>query len=499
MDDEPKPVMTEVAAAGDGDELIEGFVGELKVPRDEILRTKGGGDLRVYDPLLRDDQVHACWQQRRRAVIAREWEVLPGGSGRDDRRAAKFVEEQLKAIRFDDVTLKALSGIFYGHLVAECLWTTDGPRIALDKIKVRRPHRFRFDRDGRLRLVTGLGKSEPMPARKFWTFKHGTDDDDDPYGLGLGHHLYWPVYFKRHGWRYWALYLEKYASPTALGKHPPGATEADKRTLLQALEAMQTDSAVLVPDGVVADLLQAQRSGSSDYASFREVMDAAIAKIVLSQTMTTDDGSSRAQAEVHADVKLEVVKADADLICESFADQVIDWLTAWNFPGAKRPQVWRAVEEPEDLKLRSERDKNIMALGFRPSEDYIRATYGDGWERSPEPAPESSQGATAADGPPLLQRRGATAPQAQPPTEFAETTAIDALGSDWEPVTGPMVAPIEREVEAATSFADLQERLDRLAAEGLEIDALAERLARTMFLGRAAGEAGAELEDLGDG
>jgi hypothetical protein len=47
-------------------------------------------------------------------------------------------------------------------------------------------------------------------------------------------------------------------------------------------------------------------------------MDECIAKVVLSQTMTTQDGSSLSQAQVHAGVKLEVVKSDADLLSDSF-------------------------------------------------------------------------------------------------------------------------------------------------------------------------------------
>ena len=41
------------------------------------------------------------------------------------------------------------------------------------------------------------------------------------------------------------------------------------------------------------ELIEAARSGTADYEALYERMDKAIAKVVLSQTMTTEDGASR--------------------------------------------------------------------------------------------------------------------------------------------------------------------------------------------------------------
>jgi phage gp29-like protein len=114
-------------------------------------------------------------------------------------------------------------------------------------------------------------------------------------------------------------------------------------------------------------------------------MDKAISKVVLSQTMTTDDGSSRSQAEVHKGVADWVVKSDADLLCESFNSGPLAWLVEFNFPGATPPRVWRNTEPPEDLYVRAERDEKITALGYEPTEQYIEETYGTGWIKKAEP------------------------------------------------------------------------------------------------------------------
>jgi hypothetical protein len=163
---------------------------------------------------------------------------------------------------------------------------------------------------------------------------------------------------------------------------------------------------------MTVELIEAARSGTADYEALYERMDKAISKVVLSQTMTTDDGSSRAQAQVHQGVADHVIKSDADLLCESFNRGPVRWLTAWKFPNAQPPRVWRHTEPAEDLQARAERDNKIFALGYAPTEQYIEETYGPGWEKKAEPElpPEDPKGPLPAEF-----------------TEFTEFTEISEL------------------------------------------------------------------------
>lgn len=479
-----RPIYEEIATSGDGEDITAGYVDELRRPRDEILRTRGGGSLAIYERLKRDDQVQSCFQQRVNAVVSREWFVEPGGPKRLDKKAAEFVEQQLRRIRFDNVTKKMLNGVFYGYGVAECMWAADGTQIVLDDVRVRRASRFRFGKDGTLRL---LAKGHPeglvMPDRKFWTFAAGADDDDDPYGRGLAYWLYWPVWFKRNGLKFWAIFMEKFAAPTAKGTVPKGATQEEREKLLAALRAITMDSALVVPEGTQAELLQAAKSSAGDYATFYRLMDAAIAKVVLSQTMTTDNGSSRAQAEVHEDVKLEVVKADADLICESFADQVVRWLVDWNFPGAAYPAVWRDVTEPEDLKARADRDKVIYDMGYTPTQEYVDETYGEGFllRQASPPAPPAGQ---------------LPAPTPAAPAAFAEgdderdavDDLVDQLDEVAAPAMGAWIDEVARVLDTSTSIPQAIERLEALYPD-LSLDDLAAAIGDAMTVADLSGRA----------
>lgn len=355
-----------------------GLPGGLLFPRDPVLQGRGG-DYSAYEEVLRDDQVASTFQQRRLAVTATEWGVQPGGDDRESRKAADFITETLTRLAWDSITDRMLYGIFYGYAMAECLWQRDGAQVALAEIKVRQQRRFGFDRQGRVVLLNGVGGGDPMPEHKFWHFRSGVSHDDDPYGLGLAHWLYWPVHFKRNGLKLWLIHLDKFGMPTAKGTYPLHATDEEKRKLLEAIKAIQTDAGIIVPEGMAVELLEAGRGGQVTYDTLLDRMNGAIAKVVLSQSMTTEAAGGQYKADVHKLVRNEVVKADADLICDSFNRSVARWLTRWNFPKARTPVVWRRVTDQPDLRSLAERDRILYQMGFQPSLGYVRQTYGGDW------------------------------------------------------------------------------------------------------------------------
>ncbi|NCJ06666.1 DUF935 family protein [Synechococcales cyanobacterium C] len=431
-----RPEVREIATTGDGRDITRPFIGPLLESQDKILWSKGGGNLEVYEKVLQDDQVYAVFQQRRLAVVSTEWDVLPGGDKRLDIKAADALRDNLKALYFDAICDRMLYGIFYGYAVGECLWGLTDGKVELVDVKVRKQRRFKFGREGDLRLLTMQQPvGETLPPRKFWYFATGADNSDDPYGIGLGHWLYWPVFFKRNGIKFWLIFLDKFGMPTGVGKYQPGATEDEKRKLLQAVQALQTDSGIILPEGMLIELLEASRSGTTDYAELLDKMDKAISKVVLGQTMTTDEGGSLAQSQTHLTVRQDIVKADSDLLCQSFNAGPARWLTDWNFPGAAYPQVWRRLNEEEDLNERVQRDQALYAMGWQIREEALPEIYGDDYERKPEevmPQPGAEAGAQ-----PSAEEEGEYNPDPFEPQDFSEWWNPDPFAPEFAQAKGP--------------------------------------------------------------
>lgn len=487
-----QPDYNVIATSRDGRDITKGFIHPelLQPPQDTVLQQRSAGDYALYREVLRDDQVQSCLQQRRDAMISREFVVDAGGNKRIDKKAADFIREMLTQIGFDHVSGKMHYGVYYGFAVGENIYVRDGQYVALDAIKVRDRRRFGFDGEQRLRLLTfehpnGL----LLPERKFWTFSTGADHDDEPYGLGLAHWLYWPVHFKKNGLTAWLKFLDKFATPSVLGKYPDDNTvSAEKRQqLLQACEDIQRDSAAVIPNSMTLDLLEVARNGAIDYATLFNSMQGIISKVILSQTMTTDNGSSRSQAEVHENVAKRVIKSDADLSCGSFNQQVVRWLCDWNFPEAAYPQVWRVMEDEEDVNQRAARETEIVGWGFKPTYKHVVDTYGGEWEQVEPPEPSTEENA---DKEAMAAESEAVTDEKKPltteTTDYAEphddaiSLAATKAASEWQDMMTPVMQPFLDLLQQVDDVPSFRQQLTTASVQ-MDMSVVTDHLTRLLF------------------
>lgn len=381
----------------DGWGVDERWLKQIAVNEDKVLGLEGySPDLQLYDGLLDDDIAMSALQQRQLDVISRDWIVEPGAPDAQSKAAADHLRENLKRIAWDEICTKMLFARWYGYSVGEAMWQigADG-KLELANVFVPNRGHFAFTNAGCL-VFRNPEKSEgePVPDRKFWTMKCGGTHDSQHYGVGLAHWCYWPIYFKRNVVKFWALFLEKFGMPTVVGKFPPGWENDEKKLndLLAALAAIGTDAAVTVPVGAEIESFEGSRSGSgaSSYNEFVDTMNAALTRVILSQTMTSEAGPAglgSSQADVQERKGLAIAQSDSDLLHESFNGSIAKWLTEWNFPGAAVPRVYRKLQDDEDLDTLAKRDAELDALGWQRTEKSFAETYGEGYERKPEPVP----------------------------------------------------------------------------------------------------------------
>lgn len=483
----------EIASISGGNDITRGYIGPLLQPTDSVLRTRSGGNLALYGQVYSDAQVKSVFGQRQLAVTKCDWKVEAASEDAVDVKAADWLRQELVRIAWDDVTTKMLFGVFYGYSVAEMIYEPYERTVRIAGIRVRDRRRFRFDEDAQLRLLTPTEMLYGIPAEKpyFWHFATGADNDDEPYGQGLAHWLYWPTLFKRQGIKFWLRFLDKFGSPTAVGRYDPQNTPPEERSkLLAAVAAVQNDAGLILPKGMEIELMEAARSGAADYNKLHDTMDATIAKVVLGQTASSQGTPGKlGNDELQGDVRRDLIKADADLVCESFNLGPVRWLTAWNFPTARPPRVYRDVEEPEDLKARSERDERIGRMGFKPKLTYVQQTYGGDWVEAPA-APVAIPGAAPTVSSPKDSATSFAAPVLRPDVGIAKTLvaqahldkAMDALPGDViTDALDPMLAPVIRAIQAGSSPEDAYEQLID-AAPDMDDAKLQERLARAMFV-----------------
>ncbi|WP_323790118.1 DUF935 domain-containing protein [Thalassovita sp.] len=348
-------------ASVDNDITIPFFSGVLQHADDTLIQQGGGKGLKIYDEIERDPHASAMLQKRKKTLVARVWEVQPGGDRPIDKEAADLVEEFLKGISFDQICEDLLDATLKGFAVSEIVWARDGSRIKPERLASDDQRRFVFDRDWKPRLLTWSEMFEGMvlPDRKFIVHRFGVKGNN-PYGLGLGSRLFWPVLFKREGVSFWLHFLEKFAGPTVVGKTPYGTMSDEQNKLLHTLVSARTASAITVPIGTDIEFLEASRSGSVSYEQFLAYWDRQISIGTTGETLTTqvgESGGNRALGEVHQEMLDLLVDSDGDLLSETLRDQLIRWIVEYNMPGAALPYVWRVRPKNEKAEAESRKTK----------------------------------------------------------------------------------------------------------------------------------------------
>lgn len=371
---------------------LGGTLGRRIANDDPLLAQHGGGNIELWRDIHDDERCFSCFQQRRLAVISRPWEVEAGGPDRKSKKAAEFLRYTINRVGWDRVCDRMLFGRWYGYAVAEAVYRIEpegdwAGLVGLERIDVPDRAWFGFDIEGRLRILDPLGiRDQEVPERKFWYFSAGGDHDFVSYGIGLAHWLFWPVFFKRQGLPFWLRFLERFGSPTVKGEVSEGHldTPEGRSKVMSILTELTGNSAVAIPDWMKVDVLDAARTGAGGYEMLIDRMDAAITRVVLSQTMTTDAGPAglgSGQANVHMDVREEITRSDSDLLHESFNRSIATWLTEFNFPGAKPPRVYRIMDDPDDLDTLADRDTTLEGLGWVRTEESFHEVFGEGYER----------------------------------------------------------------------------------------------------------------------
>lgn len=345
----------------DNDITIPFFTGVLQHADDTLIQQGGGKGLKIYDEIERDTHAGAMLQKRKKTLVARAWEVEPGGERPIDKEAAELVEEQLRALPFDRICEDLLDATLKGYAISEIVWERDGTRIRPARIVNDEQRRFVFDRKWQARLLTWSNMSEgiELPARKFLVHRVGVKGNN-PYGLGLGSRLFWPVLFKREGVTFWLHFLEKFAGPTIVGKTPYGTLTDEQNRLLRTLVSARTASAITVPIGTDIEFLEASRSGSVSYEQFLGYWDRQISICTTGETLTTQvdkGGGNRALGEVHQEMLDLLVDSDADLLTDTLREQLVSWIVDYNMPGAAVPSVWRVRPKNERAEAETRKEK----------------------------------------------------------------------------------------------------------------------------------------------
>ncbi|WP_119352927.1 DUF935 domain-containing protein [Azohydromonas sediminis] len=464
----------------------------------DVLRRAAMGD--AHDFLLAADDIRekdlhyrAVLQTRQLAVAGLPVDIAPADDSREAKRAADLVRETLSDQDIGTLVAHLMDAVAKGYAVAEILWDTSGSLWYPREIAPREAHWFTFDSDtGRLlRLVDGSAEGAEIPPYRMIVHAPQLAAGIPLLG-GVARSALWAWVFKSYALRDWARFAELFGQPIRVGKYHQGASPDDVAVLKQAAFSLGSDAAAVIPQEMVLELVESgSKSASADlYHKLIDYLDRQVSKAVLGQTMTTDDGSSLAQARVHNEVRLDLIRADARAIEATLARDLFAPIVRLNLgEDAPLPRLHLVVEEPQDMAALADQVAKLAGAGVAIPQGWVRQKFG-----IPEPA-EGEAVVGAVPPAPAFDAAAQARVHAFDATRHAQEGAAPALSPDpvdaqtdrmeaeTEAAWLQIMDAIKHIVDAAESLEDLRDAL--LAAYG---DLPTERLAEVMAMGLAAAE-----------
>jgi len=315
----------------------------------------GGLPYSVYRAMEMDPMIQTALTIKKLAVMAVNWRIVPKDSSGRARSAARFAEDNLRQMQGSATTVltQAMDAFSMGWSVQEMVFAQQKDQIWLHAIRPKDPSLFGMTMDAfgnieRLRLQLPGEAPLELPRNRFVIFVNR-----QTYGKPKGQsdldavHPHWIA--KQAVSKAWKLHLERFASPTVLGKYQRGLPSEEQTSVLRALQSLQDTLAIVYPSEIEIETLGGDKASSSAFQDAIEFHNREIGRAILGQTLTTDEGrrvGSLALGKVHLQVLLLQLSALRKILADQvMTEQVIRPLVELNF-GADVVPTFQFDEQP---------------------------------------------------------------------------------------------------------------------------------------------------------
>lgn len=454
----------------------------------------------------KDPHLFSQLQTRKNAVTGLDYEIIPFDSDNPrDKEIAEFVADQINGIEnFEDIEIDLLDAIGKGFSVSEIIWGYDDGHVVAQDIRRRPQKRFFWDSvDDSFRVRTpDHEEGITLPENKFILHRYKARSGH-PSRAGILRVVAWMYLFKNYDIKDWIGFAEVYGLPLRLGKYAPGASEEDKRALMQALVQIGADAAGIIPDGTSIDFITTEKTSSIDlYDRLARYCDEQISKAVLGQTLTSDSGGgSYAQSKTHNEVRHDLTVADCKALAATLRRDLIRPLVIFNFGEDKRvPYLRYDCEEAEDLQQTATIVGTlIQQTGLQVPTSYLYKKFS-----IPKPEPGEEIAKPASYGSPLMgggttplkqllplkQDEPETPPGTQAHIDKLADTAVARSGTAFEKAFAPVMQLVANAKNLETLKTDLQD--DATVAKlynAMDVGDVEDLLQKTMIYAELEGRA----------
>lgn len=197
---------------------------------------------------------------------------------------------------------------------------------------------------------------------------------------------------KRHSWGSWDEFEELFGVPIRIAK-VASQSEKVKNEVAGWLEEMGSAAYGVFPLGTEVEIKENSKGDAFQvFYQKLQALRAELSMLILHQTMTTENGSSKSQGEVHENTLGELIFADEKKMLSILNDKVIP---AMRFFGYKIPEGYKiAVAQTKDTNHQIKIDEVLLKGGYVLKQSYIEEVYGSEIESMPTQKTDAGSGKT---------------------------------------------------------------------------------------------------------
>ena len=319
----------------------------------------------LYSDSLVDGHLTGCIEQRKSKTLGRPFRLL-NSEGEEDAEATALLEREW----FYDFLSIALDSIFWGHSLiemGEVIRDDKGLRFDSATLIPRKhvvPEYGVLLRDPSDDIPQGIPYRSGDYAR--WLVEVGK-----PYDLGLLLRCT-PYYIsKKNMGAFWDTFGEIFGMPMRIA-NTSATNKADIANIEKTMNDMGAAFWGVFPDDTKISFQETSRGDAYNvYDKRLERCDKEISKIILSQTMTIDNGSSLSQSEVHLEIFEHICASDAKRIGYIINDRLLPLMVASGFPISGLTFAWDYSDEMTEAEMR-EQERVILQYYDVDPEYFVR-------------------------------------------------------------------------------------------------------------------------------
>lgn len=468
---------------------------------------------------LKDTHYRSVLNTRKLAVTSLDIKVIATSDDEKNLEIAKAVERDIvknETAGIYSLIFDMLDAIAKGFSVNEIIWESKNNVWRPREYKFRYAGFFRYDNLGeKLKLIDPYtSELYDLPENKF--IIHQPKNHSGAQILsGLAIPCLFYFMLKYYDITSWAAFIDRFGYPLRLGKYSTKATEDDINTLRRAVASIGSDFGAVIPESAILEIIESKttQSTSDTYEKLAQFVNKEISKLVLGQTMTSEEGASYSQAQVHNEVRGDIAKSDIRQIMETLNSQLIVPYCKFNFGELETyPKLELFKPDIDNIELIINAVANLSDKGLKVKASEIRAKLG-----LSEPAEDDEvvggrviydnnanyrnmplQGALArADAADASDLNNKFDSSRLTRKALNQTVSPHVANDDYIEIENDIVETLKKVFDKCESFDEIKNEIEKLSLNW-DSSKIAEIMASAFFMARAKGDNDFDLDEEND-